>query len=111
MPAAKIKASRHAVTGLLARTTSVYPWRRPPRHVCGTKRLIIGVSRPRAVPAVVTGRTVATANAVRKLWFAPAQELRIECAQVRNAPWGSRGSCRSLGRAGAEYLPHNIVIA
>ena len=55
MPAAESEASRHAITGLLAKTTSVCPWRRPSRHTGETKRFSIGVSLPRAVPAVVTG--------------------------------------------------------
>jgi hypothetical protein len=67
------KASRPAVAGLLAGEMSVCPWRRPSRHTGETKRLIIGMSLPRAVPTVVTGRKSTTADAARKYQFALAQ--------------------------------------
>ena len=70
------KASRPAVAGLLAKTTSVCPWRRPSRPVAETNCFLIGVSRPRAVPFVVTGRKQTTVDAARKHQFAPAQSER-----------------------------------
>ena len=51
-----MKANRHAVTGLLAK--KYQSARGVVRPVTRAGRvLLIGVSRPRAVPAVVTGRT------------------------------------------------------
>ena len=55
------------------KATSVCPWRRPSRHAVGTNGFLIGVSRPRAVPFVVTGRKQTTADAVQKSQFALAQ--------------------------------------
>ena len=57
-------------------TTLVCPWRRPSRPVAETNCFLIGVSRPRAVPFVVTGRMQTTVDAARKHQFAPAQSER-----------------------------------
>ncbi len=46
--------------------TSVCPWRRPSRRTGETKGFSIGMSLPRAEPAVVTGRNQTTADAARK---------------------------------------------
>lgn len=56
-----------------------------------------------------TGRTTHERCAVLECLFALLNSEN-ECAQVTTCSVGKPGARRSLGRAGAEYLPHNIVI-
>jgi hypothetical protein len=73
MPAAESEASRHAITGLLAKGKVSLPVASPVPPHGRDETFSIGMSLPRAVPAVVTGRTMTTADAARKHQFAPAQ--------------------------------------
>jgi hypothetical protein len=102
---------RSAVTPARAcslKTKSVCPWRRPSRHAVGTNCFLVGVSRPRAVPDVVTGRTTHERCAVLESQFAALKVKRARASEaLLRGPPGAR---RSLGRAGADYWPHNIVI-
>jgi hypothetical protein len=81
MSAAESEASRHAIAGLLAKGKISLPVASPvpARGRDETKK--VGMSLPRAVPAVVTGRKPTTADAVRKYQFAAAQNFGTNARQ------------------------------
>jgi len=94
-PAAKPKASRHAIAGLLAKATSVCPWRRPSRRTGETKRFQLECLSPHR--AVRRHRQKSNDR-----WRCPEKSVRSrsklpnECAPVRTCSVGQPGSRRSL---------------
>ena len=75
MSAAESEASRHAITGLLAKGKVSLPVASSVPSLGRDELLLICVSLPRAVLVVVTGRTMTTADAARKHQFAAAQNF------------------------------------
>jgi hypothetical protein len=89
----KSKVSRHAGAGLLAQDKVSLP---------------VASSGPARGRDVVTGRTTHERCAVLESQFAALKVKRARASEaLLRGPPGAR---RSLGRAGADYWPHNIVI-
>ncbi len=104
------KASRPAGTGLLAKTISVCPWRRPSRHTGETKRLKLECLSRAPCRASSPAEPMTTADAVeigslslnRKLRMRANHECFVGAARVapsrpvREAPYRSRNGIKMV---------------
>lgn len=103
------KASRPAVTRLLAKTTSVCPWRRPSRHTGETKRLKLEcLSRASCRPSspAENKRPLTLPGNFSSLPLKTSERMRAGDDVLR----GEAGGVPVTRPAYAEYMPHNIVI-